>query len=181
MFLRGVSWADYDRLLAIRGDGAGVRIAYLQGDVEIMSPSIDHEGIKKALARLLETYADVRDIDLNGFGSWTLTNAAQARGAEADECYMIGSGKSRPDIALEVIWTSGGLDKLEIYRGLGVREVWFWRSGAITVHELIGAGYVARPDSGVLPGLDLELLAAHVDPRRQVASVRAYRRALRAP
>lgn len=29
------------------------------------------------------------------------------------------SNSDRPDIAVEVIWTSGGLDKLEIYRKLG--------------------------------------------------------------
>jgi hypothetical protein len=28
-----------------------------------------------------------------------------------------------PDIAIEVVWTSGGIDKLEVYRGLDVPEV----------------------------------------------------------
>jgi hypothetical protein len=40
-----------------------------------------------------------------------------------------------------VIWTHGGLDKLEIYRGLGVREVWFWPEGRIEVHSLRGGRY----------------------------------------
>ena len=29
--LRGVTWADYERLLAIRGDHSAPRITYLQG------------------------------------------------------------------------------------------------------------------------------------------------------
>ena len=36
--LHGVTWADYERLLAIRGDHSAPRIAYLHGTVEIMSP-----------------------------------------------------------------------------------------------------------------------------------------------
>jgi Uma2 family endonuclease len=51
------------------------------------------------------------------------------------------SDPQRPDLAIEVIWTSGGLDKREIYRALGVREVWFWRKGRLTVHALRPAGY----------------------------------------
>ncbi len=42
-------------------------------------------------------------------------------------------GREAPDLAIEVIWTSGGIDKLESYRGLGVGEVWFWREGRMEV------------------------------------------------
>jgi Uma2 family endonuclease len=55
-----------------------------------------------------------------------------------DECYIVGPDQNKevPDLALEVVWTSGGLDKLEIYRRLGVGEVWIWKDGRITVHAL---------------------------------------------
>lgn len=43
--LRG-TWDDYERVLAMRGDRSAPRIAYLDGTIEIMSPSIFHEGIK---------------------------------------------------------------------------------------------------------------------------------------
>ena len=48
VYLRDVSWADYRRLLAIRGEHSAPRISYLEGDVEIMSPSRGHEGKKDA-------------------------------------------------------------------------------------------------------------------------------------
>jgi Uma2 family endonuclease len=62
-----------------------------------------------------------------------------------------------------VVWTSGGLSKLEIYRKLGVREVWFWRKGKITAHVLRGDAYLEAVASEALPGLDLTLLASVLD------------------
>ena len=135
--LYDVSWSDFELILQIRGDRAGVRLTYLNGALELMSPSVDHEGIKKTIARLLEAYAEEKGIPFNGFGSWTLRNAARARALEPDECYSLSVGRpTRPDLAIEVVWTSGGIDKLEVYRGLGVGEVWFWREGVIEVWVL---------------------------------------------
>src|SRR5262245_32528524 len=116
IFLRGVTWSEYEILLAIRGDRAGVRIAYLEGDLENMSPSVAHAGIRQTIAGLLEAYAVERRIHLNGYGSWTIKLAPKKRGVEPDECYVLGTErKAAPDLAIEVVWTHGGLDKLEIY------------------------------------------------------------------
>jgi Uma2 family endonuclease len=180
IFMRGVTWSEYECLLAIRGDRAGLRIAYLKGDLEIMSPSIDHEVIKKTIARLLEAYAEERGIDLNGYGSWTIKSAPKERGVEPDECYILGiERKESPDLAIEVVWTHGGLDKLEIFRGLGVREVWFWRDEVIEVYELRGGAYSLAPRSGLLPELDLAFLASFLDRPSQTQAVREFRAALR--
>ena len=43
--LSNVSWEDYQRLLAMRGDHSGPRFSYLEGEVEIMSPSRTYEAI----------------------------------------------------------------------------------------------------------------------------------------
>lgn len=176
----GVSWTDFELMLRIRGDGGGPRMTYLEGELEIMSPSVDHEGIKTTIGRLLEAYAEENDLNLNGFGSWTVKNPTVQRGAEPDECYMLGSGKPRPDLAIEVIWTSGGLDKLEVYRKLEVPEVWLWKANRISVHFLVGERYVEAETSALLPAIDLTVLVQHIDPENQLASVRAYRQALRA-
>ena len=45
------------------------------------------------------------------------------RGVEPDECYCLGTLAEIPDIAIEIALTSGGIDKLEVYRGLQVPEV----------------------------------------------------------
>ena len=44
--LYGVTWADYLRLLEIRGDHSAPRITYVEGTLEIMSPSRTHHEIK---------------------------------------------------------------------------------------------------------------------------------------
>jgi Uma2 family endonuclease len=113
VILHGVTWDQYEAVLAIRGDGAGVRMAYLQGELELMSPSRDHESIKTCLARLVEAYAEERAVHLDGFSSMTLRSRPKERGIEPDECYEIDGPKEFPDLAIEVVWTSGGLDKLD--------------------------------------------------------------------
>ena len=178
--LNDVSWADFELILQIRGDSAGVRITYLNGMLELMSPSVDHEGVKTTLARLLEAYAEERGLSFNGFGSWTLKRATRARALEPDECYSLSAGRpTRPDLAIEVVWTAGGIDKLDVYRGLGVGEVWFWREGAIEVSVLVDDHYARRDRSALLPDLDLIELARHIDPEHQTESVTRYRQALR--
>lgn len=180
VILHDVSWADFELILQIRGDHAGVRMTYCNGVLELMSPSIDHEGVKTAFARLLETYAEERGIPLNGFGSWTLKQATRARALEPDECYSLGAGRpARPDLAIEVIWTAGGIDKLDVYRGLGVGEVWFWREGVIEISVLVDDRYERRERSVLFPDLDLIELARHIDPENQTESVKQYRVTLR--
>jgi Uma2 family endonuclease len=175
-----VSWADFELILRIRGDHAGVRMTYLNGVLELMSPSTDHEGIKTMIARLLETYAVERAMRLNGFGSWTLKRAVRARGLDPDECYVVGPGRpARPDLAIEVVWTSGGIDKLEVYRGLEVAEVWIWREGVIEVYILAGEAYERRARSVLFPDLDLGELTRHLDVENQTEAVRRYRDTLR--
>jgi hypothetical protein len=45
-----VSWEDYERLLAIRGDHPVPRISYLEGEAELMTPSkVDRDTLTDAL------------------------------------------------------------------------------------------------------------------------------------
>jgi Uma2 family endonuclease len=179
VIMHDVSWEQFETILAIRGDRAGVRMAYLEGELELMSPSRGHEKLKKLMARLLEAWAEERGIELEGFGSETLQNASRERGAEPDECYCVGEEKERPDLAIEVVWTSGGLDKLEIYRELGVREVWMWRRGALGLYALRGNRYEPIEQSLVLPDFDIALFVSLLGESSQTRAVRAFRAALR--
>ena len=177
--LYDVTWSHFELILQIRGDHSGVRLTYLNGMLEMTSPSVDHEGIKKTSARLIEAYTEEKGIPFNGFGSWTLKNPGRARALEPDECYSLSVGRpTKPDLAIEVIWTSGGIDKLEVYRGLGVSEVWFWREGVIEVYRLQGERYERREQSALLPDLDLAELTRHIDAENQTESVKRYRQAL---
>lgn len=178
VFLHDVSWREYELLLELRGDTAGPRMTYLEGELEFMSPSRSHESIKKLIARLLETWAFATNTAVNGYGSMTMKNRRKKRGAEPDECYAVGAAKEHPDLAIEVVWTHGGLDKLDVYRGLKVREVWIWRDDALEMYALRGEAYVRIARSHVLPALDVKELLRYVHASDQTAAVRRYFKSL---
>ena len=180
--LHDATWADYQRLLEMRGDQSAPRISFLEGELEIMSPSRSHEAIKSLLGRLTETWCLEKGVEFNAYGSWTLEKKEAARGVEPDECYVFGDVRepTRPDLAIEVVWTSGGLNKLEIYRELAVREVWFWRSGRLSIHVLGSVGYQEAPESTVLPGIDLVELVTFLDRPTVSQAIREYRAQLQA-
>ena len=105
-------------------------------------------------------------------------------GLEADESYCIGTAKEHPDLAIEIVETSGSIDKLEIYRRLAVPEVWNFGDGRFTVFALEGRPYVEQAASRFFPELDLARLATIVmttEPDDQPAAVRQFRRALLTP
>jgi Uma2 family endonuclease len=181
--LRAMEWRDFEVLLAIRGDRAGVRMYYLDGEIEIVSPTKIHEERKTTLARLLEIWAMESDVALNGFGSWTLKKELREAGAEPDECYILGDSTEQdvPHLAIEVEWSRvTGLSKPEIYRRLGVRELWTLKSdGRLVVRVLEKGEWIERAKSKLLPKLDLAWLVSFVDITPQSKAVRALRDELR--
>lgn len=179
VILGGIDWSQYETFLGILGDRAGVRVTYLEGQLEIMSPSPTHEMLKTMIARLLEAYADEKELVFEGYGSMTMRNAPKQRGIEPDECYAVGARKETPDLAVEVIWTRGGLDKLDVYRGLGVREVWIWKKEELKAYELRGNAYVEISKSVMIPGLTPGFIQQFLDCETQTEAVRKMRTALR--
>ena len=176
-----VPWSHFEVQLALRGDRSSPRMAYLDGALELMSPSKGHERTKSYLGRLVEVFALERDITLSPYGGWTLKGPPELAGIEPDECYIIGpdQDKDRPDLAIEVIWTSGSIDKLEIYRRLKVGEVWFWKNDVLSVHVLSAGRYHVAERSALLPALDLALLCKFLDRPSATQAMRDFRDALR--
>src|SRR5215470_6376523 len=84
--LRDVKWADYQRLLEIRGEGPVPRLTYLEGVLELMTPSRPHESIKSMIGRLVETWCLEKGVGITPYGSWTLESKESNRGVEPDEC-----------------------------------------------------------------------------------------------
>ncbi len=180
--LDGVDWDEYEALLALRGGRSHPKLAYLDGVVELMSTSREHEGLKSVIGCLVEAFCFERDIDFSPYGNWTLKAKLKRAGVEPDECYVFGARpqeKDCPDLAIEVVWTHGGIDKLEAYRRLGVGEVWFWDEDEISAHVLGRGGYERSPRSACLPALDLALVCrlARVEPAS--AAVKQLRAQLR--
>ncbi|HVR61644.1 MAG TPA: Uma2 family endonuclease, partial [Polyangia bacterium] len=99
VLLRDVAWSDYQRHLEQRGEEPVPRFAYLEGTLELMTPSRQHETLKSMIGRLVETFCLERGIEFSPLGSWTLENKTSERGAEPDECYVFGTvaDPARPD------------------------------------------------------------------------------------
>jgi hypothetical protein len=85
----------------------------------------------------------------------------------------------RAVLALEVIVSHGSLDKLEVYRGLGIPEVWLFEAGAFTVLALKGDSYARVDASAVFPEVDLARIAHFAALPDQHAALRAFRDELR--
>lgn len=176
----GISWESYlafDKRLG--DDRPGPRLYYLDGEVEIMSTSEEHERIKKWLGGFIEDYFLEQGIEIMPRGQATMRRAMRSAGAEPDESWCIRGEKKFPDLVLEIALTSGGVNKLEVYQRFEVPEVWFWRRNRIEIFVLDGSGHYERsPSSPLLPGLDIALLERCVAIRSWQQARRTFRAAL---
>jgi Uma2 family endonuclease len=180
--LHNVPWEVYEALDRGRRDKAVPRLTYLDGELEVAVPSTFHETWKTLLARLVEAHGEERGVRLNGVGSWTIKKELEKAGLEPDECYVIGKSPhdcERPDFAIEDVWTSGSLSKLEVYRRLRVPEVWFFDGDALRFYALRKERYIECARSRYLPDLDPVVLARFVLEDDQTGAVMAYRTLLR--
>lgn len=185
VFLHDVSWEDYKRIAALRGESAIPRLTYLDGVLELMSPGTKHQWDKTTLARLFEAYIEHLGVEADGIGSWTVKRKKKKSGAEPDECYVFApipdlDDLEQPDLVIEVISSSGGLDKLEVWRRLGAKEVWFWtRSRGLEIFVRRGDSFEGADRSALVPGIDPALLVRCMGESTQTAALKALRAALR--
>ena len=176
----GISWERYlafDK--ALGDDRPGPRFYYLDGELEIMTTSGEHERIKKQLAGFMDIYFDHAGTGVVPRGQATMRLALRQAGAEPDESWCINEEKEFPDLVLEIAPTSGGVSRLELYRRFQVPEVWFWRKGKLDVFALRAEkdGYdQLQAAGGLLPDLDVGLLERCV----LIQSWREARRTFRA-
>lgn len=178
--ISGVSWERYEALLNDLGDSLQYRVTYLDGVLELVSPSRRHERNKTIIGSLLEDYLKEKRIRYFPLGSTTFRREEERGGAEPDESYCIGTEKEFPDLAIEVVVTSGGLDKLEVYGRLGVREVWFFKNNQFEIHHLRGETYEQITQSEVLPNLDLTMLAQYALATNPLEAALEFREKVRA-
>ncbi len=153
----GVSWKAYESLLAYLEDNSHYRVSYLDGVLEIVSPSRAHELRKERIGALVETYLRRQKIWYEPLGSTTFTKPESA-GKEPDKSYCIETSKEFPDLAIEIVMTSEDRDTLKKYQRLGVPEVWFWKSDRLQIYMLRSGEYELIDRSKLLPDLDIPLL-----------------------
>jgi hypothetical protein len=54
VIIDNAAWSDYQRVLELRGDRPVPRVAYLEGVLQLMSPSKNHEALKSLIGQLVE-------------------------------------------------------------------------------------------------------------------------------
>ncbi len=161
-----------DRLITLQGEWAqfkliqqgceqtlGARLAYFDGTIEILMPGQAHETFSRIIGWMLTYFLAAKQIPFTPTGSVTQEREGIAA-IQADESYCLGEVKPIPDLSIEVVFTSGSINKLDRYQALGVTEVWFWEDGVLTLHRLRANGYerIQRSELLGLIDLDLELL-----------------------
>jgi Uma2 family endonuclease len=190
VLLDNIRWSTY---LAILEDAEGCRgrMSYDRGTLEIMSPSRAHEKTKKLLARMIEVFTEERSIESESAGSTTFTRSDLQRGFEPDECYYLRNaarirGQDEidlsvdppPDLLIEVEFSRSALQKLEIFRSVGVPEVWRCDGQTVTVLVLRDEAYEQVDQSHALPGFPVQLAesflrrAAETDESRLIREFR---------
>ena len=177
LVLYGISWQQYEILRQTLEEVSGTRMAYLDGTLEIMTPSPEHESAKATIGTLLDVYLIQKGIRFYKCGSPTIKNQDKVRGKEPDESYNLGTKKDIPDLAIEVIVSSGSLDILAVYQGLGVPEVWLWNN-QLSIYHLRSQGYEQISKSELLPELNLALLVKYLNYPDQYDAIIEFRNAI---
>ncbi|MFM6340779.1 MAG: Uma2 family endonuclease [Dolichospermum sp.] len=154
----------------------GLRLSFLDGVLEIRKmPGKKHETIKERIGALLEIYLEFLGLDFTPTGSVTLENQFEKVKREGDESYELGANRKHPDLVIEVVVSSGGIDKLEAYKRLKIPEVWFWMNDELLFYSLGNDGYETVSKSQLLPNLDVDLLMRCVNIENHAQALREFR------
>jgi Uma2 family endonuclease len=165
--LYDVTWEEYSRLLRLFARRRSVRLTYDRGVLEIRSLLYRHDNLSRFLGCLIGALTEELHLPIARGGSTTLRRRRRRRGLEPDECFWIANeararGRHRlnlrvdppPDLAAEVDVTRSSLDRLAVYAGLGVPEVWRLDVPGLTFHVLQADGqYAASPVSRSFPAV----------------------------
>ena len=158
--LRGIDWKGYRTLLRLRGERAVPRMVYLDGDLWLMSPSYIHENLAKRLGWFVLEVAVGLQIPFTSARQTTLRRRKKDVGVEGDDSFYFAHverlrGKTTidlrvdppPDLALEAVYSHGARAALEVYRRLGVPEVWVGAETRLRILVLQANGEYAESES----------------------------------
>jgi Uma2 family endonuclease len=170
-----ISWNTFERVLDEIGK-ARFRIAYLNGNLEMMKVHLEHNHVGQLIGRLIFFAAVELNTPLCSGGSTTLKEPRRKVGIEPDECFWIKHekhmrGRKRwnaridppPDLAVEIDITTNWLDRLEIYAALKVPEIWRFDGERLRLLILGANGkYRQRTKSVAFPSLPMDGLGRFV-------------------
>jgi Uma2 family endonuclease len=186
-----VSWETYERLLTANVDASSPRLTYNQGTLEVMSPSVEHERVRRALATIGEFVAEEQGREFEDLGSTTFRRQDLEGGAEPDACFYLENVERirrkqeidltvdpPPDLVIEVEITSPAVSKLPIYARLGVPEIWLTDGQSVRILRLAEGEYKGSQKSEVLPPLT-ELVLSEFLQQSKTLTILAWRRVVR--
>ena len=84
VILKNISWQMFESLLTARGEDSATRFAYDRGWLEIMSPLMPHEHIKRLLEDCVKIPVDELNLNVKSVGSITCKREDLERGLEPD-------------------------------------------------------------------------------------------------
>jgi Uma2 family endonuclease len=178
----GRTWSQFKLIEQGFENSPGVRLYYYDGTVEILMPGQEHEFFSRVIGILIAAFFEEIGIEFAPTGSMTQAKEGVVS-AQADESYCIGDLKPKPDLSIEVIFTSGGPNKLDRYKALGVPEVWLWEDGVFSLYHLRENNYksVDRSELPHLNQLDIVVLtqAVLMAQTSRLEAIRAIRTAAR--
>jgi len=179
----GLTWKQYETLLDSLGERR-LRHTYVEGSLEVVTPSYGHESSKSFVGGLVEMMCRLRRLPRQSAGSTTMKRKDFDRGLEPDECFFLGKdsaaamrGKTQyyadvdppPDLVVEVDVTASSKHRIEMYRLLGVREVWRCRNYDVTFLGLTKDGrYRQIKRSRHFPFLSSDDLNRFIDLRQEL-------------
>ena len=153
------SWEEFKAVQSVMGQQLGLRMSYLDGEIELKTRGEHHECIKSMLNLLLSLHFWQKRIDFIPVGSATRESEEQSVSFEPDESYYLGEQKEHPDLAIEINITHSSSDKLEKYQRLRIKEVWMWQVDKFLIYALAEGNYQEIPSSKLLPDLNFSLLS----------------------
>ncbi|MEG3840525.1 Uma2 family endonuclease [Microcoleus sp. herbarium14] len=182
LLFEGLTWREFKAVEQLL-DRPGYRLSFLDGIMELRRRSGEpQEIIKERIGALVEQYLLMAGFDFTPTGSMTLESEIVQVKREADESYKLAPGRRLPDLAIEIVFSSGGIDKLEAYKRLKIPEVWFWEDGLLEVYHLRGEGdalhYEKISSSEEVKGIDLDLLLSCINMVNHVDAIKTFRQAL---
>ncbi|REJ44474.1 MAG: Uma2 family endonuclease [Microcystis flos-aquae TF09] len=175
ILISDLTWREFKAVEQLI-DRPGLKLSFLDGVLEIRKmPGKKHETIKERIGALLEIYLEFLGLDFTPTGSVTLENEFEKVKREGDKSYELGANRKHPDLVIEVVVSSGGINKLEAYKRLQIPEVWFWMNDELLFYILVNEGYKAVSKSQLLPSLDVDLLMRCIGIENHAQALREFR------
>jgi Uma2 family endonuclease len=191
--LENVRWETFLELAEQRR-GSVPRMTFDEGVLEMMSPKRQHENIGRLIGRMIETYSEVLEIEIQSVASTTFKRKELKKAFEADESYYVQHAEQirpkeeidltvdpPPDLVIEVEITSSAIMKLKLFAAMGVPEVWRHDGDRMEMFVLQGGQYNAVDSSQALTGLAAATINATLQrrfERGETALIREFRRSI---